>query len=137
MCTCGRGRLLPPARRAKRRVQRQQKRTGEHVHLQEDEEQHATDAAVLACDEEGLGDVLVEGDNLRLELVGRLREWHRGRAPVAVELRLVSRHWRRAREKPTNDLKAELARLKQHQVVLDDVHRRGRLAFLSRFGPEY
>ena len=100
-------------------------------------DERTTDAALLACDEEGLGDLLVEGDNLRLELVGRLREWHRGRAPVAVQLRLVSRHWRRAREKPTNDLKAELARLKQHQVVLDDVHRRGRLAFLSRFGPEY
>ena len=100
-------------------------------------DERTTDAALLACDEEGLGDLLVEGDNLRLELVGRLREWKRGRAPVAVQLRLVSRHWRRAREKPTNDLKAELARLKQHQVVLDDVHRRGRLAFLSRFGPEY
>ena len=100
-------------------------------------DERTTDAALLACDEEGLGDLLVEGDNLRLELVGRLREWKRGRGPLAVQLRLVSRHWRRAREKPTNDLKAELARLKQRQVVLDDVHRRGRLAFLSRFGPEY
>ena len=100
-------------------------------------DERTTDAALLACDEEALGDLLVEGDNLRLELVGRLREWKRGRAPVAVQLRLVSRHWRRAREKPTNDLKAELARLKQRQVVLDDVHRRGRSAFLSRFGPEY
>ena len=100
-------------------------------------DERTTDAALLACDEEGLGDLLVEGDNLRLELVGRLREWKRGRGPAAVQLRLVSRHWRRAREKPTNDLRAELARLKQHQVMLDDVHRRGRSAFLSRFGPEY
>ena len=100
-------------------------------------DERTTDAALLACDEEGLHDVLCECDHLRSELDEKLREWHRKRGPVAVQLRLVSRHWRRAREKPTNDLKAELARLKQHQVVLDDVHRRGRLAFLSRFGPEY
>ena len=100
-------------------------------------DERTTDAALLACDEEGLGDLLVEGDNLRLELVGRLREWHRGRAPVAVQLRLVSRHWRRAREKPTNDLRAELARLKQHKVMLDIAFSRVRWAFLSRFGPEY
>ena len=78
-----------------------------------------------------------ECDHLRSDLAGILREWRRKRGPVAAQLRLVSKDWRRAREKPTNDLKAELARLKQHQVVLDDVHRRGRLAFLSRFGPEY
>ena len=87
-------------------------------------DEHTTDAALLACDEEGLGDLLVEGDNLRLELVGRLREWKRGRGPLAVQLRLVSRHWRRAREKPTNDLRAELARLKQHKDMLDNASSR-------------
>ena len=97
-------------------------------------DEHMTDAALLACDEEGLGDLLVEGDNLRLELVGRLREWHRGRAPVAVQLRLVSRHWRRAREKPTNDLQAELARLKQHQVMLDTAYSRAYSEYTRRFG---
>ena len=100
-------------------------------------DERTTDAALLACDEEGLGDLLVEGDNLRLELVGRLREWQRGRAPVAVQLRLVSRHWRRAREKPTNDLKAELARLKQHQVMLDTAYSRAFSEYTRRFGPVY
>ena len=89
-------------------------------------DEHATDAAVLACDEEGLGDVLVEGDNLSMDIRQKIREWKRGRGPVAVQLRLVSKDWRRAREKPTNDLKAELARLKQHQVMLEGVHSRVR-----------
>ena len=97
-------------------------------------DEHTTDAALLACDEEGLGDLLVEGDNLTLELVGRLREWKRGRGPLAVQLRLVSRHWRRAREKPTNDLKAELARLKQHQVMLDTAYSRAYSEYTRRFG---
>ena len=85
-------------------------------------DEHATDAAVLACDEEGLGDVLVEGDNLSMDIRQKIREWKRGRGPVAVQLRLVSKDWRRAREKPTNDLKAEFARLKQHQVMLDNAY---------------
>ena len=87
-------------------------------------DEHATDAAVLACDEEGLGDVLVEGDNLSMDIRQKIREWKRGRGPVAVQLRLVSKDWRRAREKPTNDLKAELARLKQHKDMLDNASSR-------------
>ena len=100
-------------------------------------DEHTTDAVLSACDEEGLREVYEECEFLQGAICRRIREWKRERGPVAVQLRLVSKDWRRAREKPTNDLKAELARLKQHQVVLDDVHRRGRLAFLSRFGPEY
>ena len=98
-------------------------------------DERTTDAALLACDEEGLGDLLVEGDNLRLELVGRLREWKRGRGPAAVQLRLVSRHWRRAREKPTNDLRAELARLRQHQSMLNIAYSRAYSEYTRRFGP--
>ena len=100
-------------------------------------DEHTTDAALLACDEEGLHDVLCECDHLRSELDEKLREWHRKRGPVAVQLRLVSRHWRRAREKPTNDLKAELARLKQHQVMLDTAHSRAFSEYTRRFGPVY
>ena len=85
--------------------------------------QHTTDAAIQACDEEALNDVLYECDHLRLEMDAKLAEWHRIRAPLAVKFRLVSKDWRRAREKPTNDLKAELARLNQHQDRLNDAYR--------------
>ena len=99
--------------------------------------QHTTDAALLACDEDDLRDVSVECECLTMEIRQSIRKWHRDRGPVAVQLRLVSKDWRRAREKPTNDLRAELARLKQHQVMLDDAYSRAHSAFLSRFGPEY
>ena len=68
--------------------------------------------------------MLVEGDNLSMDIRQKIREWKRGRGPVAVQLRLVSKDWRRAREKPTNDLKAELARLKQHKDMLDNASSR-------------
>ena len=100
-------------------------------------DEHTTDATIWARDEDDLRDVSIECEYLSSEMDERIRQWYRKRGPVAVQLRLVSRHWRRAREKPTNDLRAELARLKQHQVRLDDAYSRAHSAFLSRFGPEY
>ena len=100
-------------------------------------DEHTTDATIWARDEDDLRDVLLECEYLSSDMDERIRQWHRKRGPVAVQLRLVSRHWRRAREKPTNDLRAELARLKQHKVMLDIAFSRVRWAFLSRFGPEY
>ena len=91
-------------------------------------DEHMTDAALLACDEEGLREVYEECEWMQGAMCRRIREWKRERGPVAVQLRLVSKDWRRAREKPTNDLKAELARLKQHQVMLDGVYSRVRSA---------
>ena len=96
-------------------------------------DEHTTDAALLACDEEGLHDVLCECDHLRSELDEKLREWHRKRGPVAVQLRLVSRHWHRAQEKPTNLMKAELARLKQHEDMLENAYSRARSEYNRRF----
>ena len=90
--------------------------------------QHTTDAALSACDKEGLREVYEECEYLQGAMCRRIREWKRERGPVAVQLRLVSRHWRRAREKPTNDLKAELARLKQHRTMLDNACSRVRSA---------
>ena len=95
--------------------------------------QHTTDAALLACDEDDLRDVSVECECLTMEIRQSIRKWHRDRGPVAVQLRLVSRHWRRAREKPTNDLRAELARLKQHQVMLDNAYNRVCQKYYERF----
>ena len=100
-------------------------------------DEHTTWTALQTCDEEGLDDVSAECQYLTSDLGERIRQWHRKRGPVAVQLRLVSRDWRGALEKPTNILKAELARLKQHQVMLDDAYSRAHSAFLSRFGPEY
>ena len=85
---------------------------------------HTTDAAILACDEDDLRDVLIECERLSSDIRQIIREWKWERGPVARSLGLVSRHWRRAREKPTNDLRAELARLKQHQGMLDGVYSR-------------
>ena len=95
--------------------------------------QHTTDAALLACDEDDLRDVSVECECLTMEIRQSIRKWHRDRGPVAVQLRLVSKDWRRAREKPTNDLRAELARLKQHQVMLDNAYNRVRQKYYERF----
>ena len=85
-------------------------------------DEHTTDAALLACDEDDLRDVSRECECLSMDIRQKIREWKRERGPVAVQLRLVSKDWRRAREKPTNDLKAEFARLKQHQVMLDNAY---------------
>ena len=87
-------------------------------------DEHTTDAALSACDQEGLYEVLAECEYLQGDMRQRIRDWHRDRGPVAVQLRLVSKDWRRAREKPTNDLKAELARLKQHKDMLDNASSR-------------
>ena len=86
-------------------------------------DEHTTDAALSARDKEGLYDVFEECEYLQGDMRQRIRDWHRDRGPVAVQLRLVSKDWRRAREKPTNDLKAELVRLNQHQVRLNDAYR--------------
>ena len=96
-------------------------------------DEHTTDAALSACEEEGLREVYEECEWMQGAMCRRIREWKRERGPVAVQLRLVSRHWRRAREKPTNDLKAELARLKQHQVMLDNAYNRVRQKYWERF----
>ena len=96
--------------------------------------QHTTDAALSACDEEGLREVYEECEFLQGAMCRRIREWKRERGPVAVQLRLVSKDWRRAREKPTNDLKAELARLNQHQVMLDTAYSRAYSEYTRRFG---
>ena len=87
-------------------------------------DEHTTWTALQTCDEEGLDDVSAECQYLTSDLGERIRQWHRKRGPVAVQLRLVSKDWRRAREKPTNDLKAELARLKQHKDMLDNASSR-------------
>ena len=86
-------------------------------------DEHTTDAYLSAAGEEVLREVYEECEYLQADMRQRIREWHRKRGPVAVQLRLVSKDWRRAREKPTNDLKAELARLNQHQDRLNDAYR--------------
>jgi len=86
-------------------------------------DEHTTDAALSASGEERLREVYEECEYLQGDMRQRIREWKRERGPVAVQLRLVSKDWRRAREKPTNDLKAELARLNQHQDRLNDAYR--------------
>ena len=96
-------------------------------------DEHTTDAALLACDEDDLRDVSRECECLSMDIRQKIREWKRERGPVAVQLRLVSKDWRRAREKPTNDLRAELARLKQHQVRLDNACNRVRQKYYERF----
>ena len=100
-------------------------------------DEHTTWTALPTCHIDDLFGLTAECQDLESDMDERIRQWHRKRGPVAAQLRLVSRHWRRAREKPTNDLRAELARLKQHKVMLDVAFSRVRWAFLSRFGPEY
>ena len=95
--------------------------------------QHTTDAALLACDEDDLRDVSVECECLTMEIRQSIRKWHRDRGPVAVQLRLVSRHWHRAQEKPTNLMKAGLARLKQHEDMLENAYSRARSEYNRRF----
>merc|ERR1739841_205956 len=68
-------------------------------------DEHTTDAALSASGEERLREVYEECEYLQGDMRQRIREWKRERGPVAVQLRLVSKDWRRAREKPTNDLK--------------------------------
>ena len=96
-------------------------------------DEHTTDAALLACDEEDFCFVLGDLDCRRADIHDRIRYWHRDMGPVAVQLRLVSRHWHRAQEKPTNLMKAELARLKQHEDMLENAYSRARSEYNRRF----
>ena len=96
-------------------------------------DEHTTDAALLACDEEDFCFVLGDLDCRRADIHDRIRYWHRDMGPVAVQLRLVSRHWHRAQEKPTNLMKAGLARLKQHEDMLENAYSRARSEYNRRF----
>ena len=91
-------------------------------------DEHTTWTALPTCHVDDLFGLTAECQDLESDMDERIRQWHRKRGPVAAQLRLVSRHWRRAREKPTNDLKAELARLKQHRTMLDNACNRVRSA---------
>ena len=86
-------------------------------------DEHTTWTALPTCHIDDLFGLTAECQDLESDVAERIGQWHRERGPVAVQLRLVSKDWRRAREKPTNDLKAELARLNQHQDRLNDAYR--------------
>ena len=86
-------------------------------------DEHTTWTALPTCHVDDLFGLTAECQDLESDMDERIRQWHRKRGPVAVQLRLISKDWRRAREKPTNDLKAELARLNQHQDRLNDAFR--------------
>ena len=81
-------------------------------------DEHTTWTALPTCHVDDLFGLTSECQDLESDVAERIGQWHRERGPVAVQLRLVSRDWCRALEKPTNILKAELARLKQHKDML-------------------
>ena len=87
-------------------------------------DEHTTWTALPTCHIDDLFGLTAECQDLESDVAERIGQWHRDRGPVAAQLRLVSKDWRRAREKPTNILKAELARLKQHKDMLDNASSR-------------
>ena len=87
-------------------------------------DEHTTWTALPTCHIDDLFGLTAECQDLESDVAERIGQWHRERGPVAVQLRLVSRDWCRAQEKPTNILKAELARLKQHKDMLDNASSR-------------
>ena len=87
-------------------------------------DENTTDAALEACAEDDLSEVVDKCDTLQADMADRIRRWHRDRGNVAKRLPMVSRHWLHTLGKPMNLVVAEIPRMNEHNDMLEGVYGR-------------